>query len=126
MPATENSRRNVQEPTLANPSLPDHDRTKDEGMHAAIPTEMMEDPSTNVGSIQEGDSGSPGALDEAAITPPDQEFEQMISSGSGSNGGQIPEDPNNWLTSDPEQGYADGDPENRGESTADIMEGDRH
>ena len=126
MPATENGRRNTSQPTLENPSMPDHDRNLDKGMHAAIPREMLENDETRVGNVQEGDISTKGAMDENAITAPDQEFEQIIASGTQSNGGRIPEDPNNWLTSDSETGYGDGDPENRGESTVDEAAGDRH
>lgn len=125
MPATENSRRNEQQPVLENPSLPDHDRTVDEGMHAAVPREMMENQETRVGNIPEGDTNTRGGMDEAAIAPPDQEFTEMMESGR-THGVRIPEDPNNWLTSDAEAGYGDGDPENRGESLVDAMEGDKH
>lgn len=126
MPATENDRRNQQEPTLANPSMPDHDRTTDEGMHAAVPTEMLADPTTRVGGIQEGQANEGGGFDEAPIAAPDQEFGQVIQSGPAANHGRIPEDPNNWLTSDPEGGYQEGDPENRGDSLPDILEGNQH
>ena len=126
MPATENSRRNQAEPTLENPSLPDHDRNRDEGMHAAIPREMLDIEATKIGNIPEGDDGMAGSMNEAATAAPDQAFSQMIQSGTAGNNGRIPEDPNNWLTSDPEQGYSDGDPENRGESTVDEMDGDQH
>lgn len=125
MPATENNRRNEQRPVLENPSLPDHDRTKDEGMHAAVPREMMESQETRVGNIPEGDSVAKGAIDDTAISAPDQEFTEMMDTGIIRNS-RIPEDPNNWLTSDAEIGYGDGDPENRGESLVDAMEGDKH
>jgi hypothetical protein len=126
MPATENNRRNMQESVLEKPSMPDHDRTQDEGMHAAIPREMMENDETRVGNVQEGDTSADGSLDDDALAAPDQEFGQIMESGTRSNNGHIPEDPNNWLTSDSEQGYGDGDPENRGESLADIVENDKH
>lgn len=126
MPATENNRRNMQETVLENPSIPDHDRTKDEGMHAAIPREMMENDETHVGNVQESDSREGGSLSDDALAAPDQEFGQMIESGTRANQGHIPEDPNNWLTSDAEQGYGDGDPENRGESLVDALENDKH
>lgn len=126
MPATENDRRNRQETVLANPSLPDHDRSRDKGMHAAIPNETLGEQKTTVGRIQEGQDNEAGALDESAIAAPDQEFRQLIESGASANNGRIPEDPNNWLTSDAEDGYQEGDPENRGDSLPDILEGDRH
>jgi hypothetical protein len=126
MPATENDRRNMQEIVLEKPSMPDHDRTTDEGMHVAIPREMMENDETRVGNVQEGESLKGGSMDDDALAAPDQEFGQMIESGTRSNNGHIPEDPNNWLTSDAEQGYSDGDPENRGESLADVLENDKH
>ncbi len=126
MPASENDRRNQQEPTLANPSIPDHDRKNDEGMHAAIPREMLDSQPTMVGNIQEGEANVGGALNESPIAAPDQEFGQIMASGPAANNGLIPEDPNNWLTADPEIGYGEGDPESRGESLPDILEGDRH
>lgn len=126
MPATENNRRNMQETVLEKPSIPDHDRTLDEGMHAAIPREMMENDETRVGNIKEGDSDAGGALDDDSLAPPDQEFGEIIESGVRPRNARIPEDPNNWLTSDAEQGYGDGDPENRGESLADLVENDKH
>ncbi len=126
MPTTENDRRNQQILTLDNPSLPDHDRTRDEGMHTAVPREFLGNQETFVGGIQEGQPNEAGALDESPIAPPDQEFQQLIDSGVNANNGQIPEDPNNWLTSDPEQGYGEGDPENRGESLPDILEKTQH
>ena len=119
MPASENSRRNAQQPVLENPSMPDHDRTKDEGMHAAIPlesddAEMLEELRTDLDQTDE-------------LAPPDQEFEQMLTSGTQSNRGMIPDDPNNWLTSDrAPAGTDDLDPEDRGESQADIAEGIQH
>jgi hypothetical protein len=39
MPTTENDRRNLQQVTLEKPSMPDHDRRKDPGMHSAGSTE---------------------------------------------------------------------------------------
>lgn len=126
MPATENNRRNMQEPTLANPSLPDHDRTRDKGMHSAVPREMLDPNETMVGGIQEGQANQAGSLDERPIAAPDQEFGQLLKSGPNANSGRIPEDPNNWLTSDPEQGYGEGDPESRGDSLPDILDGGRH
>ncbi|RYZ64199.1 MAG: hypothetical protein EOP09_16320, partial [Proteobacteria bacterium] len=62
MPATENNRRNMQETVLEKPSMPDHDRTKDEGMHAAIPREMMENDETRVGNVQEGEKATGGSM----------------------------------------------------------------
>jgi hypothetical protein len=115
MPTTENDRRNQQQPILENPSLPDHDRTKDPGMHAAVPMESQEevDPDKEL-------------TDDLEIASPDQEFQQILEDGTRSNRGKIPEDPNNWLTSDPEVGTQDQDPENRGDSLPDIMDGDKH
>lgn len=110
MPASENSRRNMQETVLENPSIPDHDRTKDPGMHSAHP------------ETHEPEQSEHGALDESEIAAPDQEFGQILASGPGANQGRIPEDPNNWLTSDREKNYSDGDPENRGDSLPDMME----
>jgi hypothetical protein len=60
------------------------------------------------------------------LAPPDQEFAQILESGPSANRGRIPEDPNNWLTSDPEVGTQDLDPENRGESLVDDLNGDKH
>jgi hypothetical protein len=119
MPATENDRRNLQQPTLDNPSMPDHDRRNDEGMHAAIPDESREQEQLNVDS---------DLTDDADITAPDQEFGQILESGTTANGGRIPEDPNNWLTSDPGPGLGaqDMDPEDRGESLVDDLQGDKH
>ena len=116
MPATENDRLNRQEPVLTNPSLPDHDRRNDKGMHAAIPEETMKQETLDVDADLMDDS----------IEPPDQEFTQILESGTSSNGGRIPVDPNNFLTSDAEQGENDLDPERRGVSTVDIFEGERH
>ena len=113
MPTTENDRRNQAQPILENPSLPDHDRKQDPGMHAAVPEELRES--------QMG----PGALDEDEIAPPDQEFGQILQSGLEATQGRIHEDPNNWLTSDADKS-GDGDPEDRGESLVDAMEGDKH
>ena len=87
---------------------------------------MMENDETRVGNVQEGESLGGGSLDDDALAAPDQEFGQMIESGTRANNGLIPEDPNNWLTSDSETGYGDGDPENRGESLADLVENDKH
>ena len=116
MPTTENDRRNQQKLTLENPSLPDHDRKSDPGMHSAIPEETREQETINV------DADLTDEQDKLA--PPDQEFTQILESGTRSNRGRIPEDPNNWLTSDPEQGTQDQDPENRGTSLVDILDGD--
>ena len=112
MPTTENDRRNRQQPVLENPSMPDHDRTKDEGMHRARP-EQPEFP------IDAED------VDEATA-PPDQEFSEVLQSGFASNQGRIPDDPNNWLTSEPGKSLVDQDPEDRGESLPDILERDKH
>jgi hypothetical protein len=114
MPTTENDRRNRQQPVLENPSLPDHDRKNDPGMHTAVPEEFV-NPQTG-----------PGALDEEEIAPPDQEFGQVLQSGPDANQGRIPEDPNNWLTSDPSPGTNDRDPEDRGDSLPDILERTQH
>jgi hypothetical protein len=111
MPTTENDRRNLQQPVLEHPSMPDHDRTKDPGMHAAVPDESAE-----------LDVMGPGALDESEIAAPDQAFEQILKSGIESNKGRIPEDPNNWLTSDDDKSL-EHDPEDRGDSAPDILEG---
>lgn len=116
MPSTENDRLNQQQPVLTNPSLPDHDRRNDKGMHAAIPEETFEQDLMDVDADLMDDS----------IEPPDQEFGQILESGTTSNGGRIPIDPNNYLTSDREQGTQDLDPENRGESTVDDFDGDKH
>lgn len=117
MPTTENDRRNLQQPTLSNPSLPDHDRRQDQGMRSVVPDETRDQSVMNVDAE---------LADDAAITPPDQEFGQILESGTSANGGRIPEDPNNWLTSDPEIGTQDLDPENRGESLVDDLNGDKH
>lgn len=116
MPATENDRLNQQQPVLANPSLPDHDRTKDAGMHSAIPEETMEQSLMDVDADLMDDSQE----------PPDQEFGEILKAGTRSNGGRIPVDPNNSLTSDPQIGSNDLDPEDRGESTVDDYNGDKH
>ncbi len=116
MPATENDRLNLQQPVLSNPSLPDHDRRRDAGMHTAIPEETM---------AQELIDVDADLMDES-IEAPDQEFGQILKSGTASNGGRIPVDPNNFLTSDPEKGIDDMDPEDRGESTVDDFDGDKH
>lgn len=117
MPTTENDRRNLQQPILENPSLPDHDRTNDPGMHTAIPEEIRDQ------NVQAPDAE---LTDDSEIAAPDQEFAQILESGTIANRGRIPEDPNNWLTSDPEKGTQDLDPENRGDSLVDIMDNDRH
>jgi hypothetical protein len=111
MPATENDRRNIQQPTLERPSMPDHDRTRDPGMHSVMP-ENLEDEET-IALLNS---------DEDEIAPPDQEFGQMLESGMKANNGRIPEDPNNWLTSEPDKGSKDHDPESRGESLPDVQE----
>lgn len=117
MPTTENDRRNIQQPTLQNPSMPDHDRRKDEGMHSVIPDETRDQEMMNVDA---------DITDDSDISPPDQEFGQILESGTTANGGRIPEDPNNWLTSEPERGTQDLDPENRGESLVDDLNNDKH
>ena len=118
MPTTENDRRNLQQPTLEKPSMPDHDRTKDKGMHAANPEHLdnPEDLNIDADITDEGDR----------FAAPDQEFEQISESGPKANGGRIHEDPNNLLTSEPETSIDDQDPENRGESQPDILDGDKH
>lgn len=114
MPATENDRRNLQQPTLDKPSLPDHDRTRDDGMHQAQPATINENADEVVNMEEEG-------------AAPDQEFEQLMVSGTDATNGLMPDDPNNWLTSDPEKGeYREQDPENRGDSLPDLLERDRH
>lgn len=118
MPATENDRLNLQQPTLANPSMPDHDRRKDEGMHMAMPEESVEMALLDIDDgVIEQDSN---------IAPPDQEFGQVLESGTKANGGRIHDDPNNWLTSDKTLGSNDMDPEDRGESLVDDLDGDKH
>ena len=116
MPSTEYDRLNQQQPTLSNPSLPDHDRRKDEGMHTAIPEETLEQSFVDVDADLMDDS----------IEAPDQEFGQILESGTRANGGRIPVDPNNLLTSDPSPGLQDLDPEDRGDSTVDDYNGDKH
>lgn len=121
MPTTENDRRNQQEPVLARPSLPDHDRRKDPGMHTAVPEELREQE-----SLMQKDTTNPETPDIDNPPAPDQEFGQILTSGNNANQGRIPEDPNNWNTSDPEIGYQEMDPENRGDSLPDYVERDRH
>ena len=116
MPATENDRRNMQEQILEHPSLPDHDRRKDPGMHNAIPEEMLTAQDIEVDTLFEDDE----------IEAPDQEFAQILKSGTSSNQGKIHEDPNNWLTSDRDATSVEADLEDRGESLADIAEGIQH
>jgi hypothetical protein len=117
MPATENNRLNLGEPVLQNPSLPDHDRRNDKGMHAAIPEESMAQNDLDV------DMELMGSAEEA----PDQEFGQILEGGTTANGGRIPLDPNQNLTADNNRGEIDGDdPENWGESTVDDLNGDKH
>jgi len=117
MPSTENDRLNLGEPVLQNPSLPDHDRRKDAGMHAAVPEETMEQNSIDVDMD----------LMDTSEEPPDQEFGQILEAGTTANGGRIPIDPNNKLTSDEDpSGVGDEDPEDRGESTVDVLDGDKH
>lgn len=114
MPTTENDRLNRQLPVLEHPSLPDHDRRKDSGMHSAVP-----DPSADLEVMDKG------ALDDSEITPPDQAFGQILQGGVAANQGRIPEDPNNWLTADFDKSM-DHDPEDRGDSLPDIAERDQH
>ena len=118
MPATENGRRNAQESVLDKPSLPDHDRRRDEGMRSAMPSEQED-----IENLQELRDD----LDQTdRLAPPDQEFEQILTSGTRSNRGVIREDPNNWLTSDRAPRDSDLDPEDRGESQPDIADGIQH
>lgn len=118
MPATENDRRNQQKVILEKPSFPDHDRTQERGMHSAFPGELRERiESPNSKFIE---------FDEVQSAPPDQEFTQVLHSGASVNQGRIHEDPNNWLTSDHDDWDAEKDPENRGESLPDYIEGDKH
>lgn len=114
MPTTENDRRNLQQPVLEKPALPDHDRTQDEGMHRAIPDEFRER------------SEDTGSMEDEQLAPPDQEFGQVLQSGHSANQGRIPEDPNNALTSDKGGEYDEQDPEDRGESLPDYLERDKH
>ena len=117
MPTTENDRLNMGQPVLQNPSLPDHDRRKDSGMHAAIPEETM---------AQQGLDVDLELMDNSE-DPPDQEFRQILEAGTASTGGRIPIDPNNKLTSDEDpSGVGDEDPEDRGDSTVDDFDGDKH
>lgn len=117
MPASENDRLNQQQPVLANPSLPDHDRRNDKGMHTAIPETAMEQELLDVDAD----------LMDNSQEPPDQEFGEILAAGTRSNGGRIPVDPNNKLTSDKDpSGVGDEDPEDRGESTVDEFDGDKH
>ena len=118
MPSTENDRLNQQQPVLANPSLPDHDRRNDKGMHTAIPEGTLEQELIDVDADLMDDSEA----------PPDQEFGEILQAGTRSNGGRIPVDPNNSLTSDPLPGksQSDLDPEDRGDSTVDDYNNDKH
>jgi hypothetical protein len=109
MPSTENNRRNLQQPVLEQPSLPDHDRTKDQGMHEAHAVTIDAESAEKTVNMEPEDAA------------PDQAFEQMLASGPAANAGKIPSDPNNWLTSDP--AAADENPEDRGVSLPDIIEG---
>ena len=111
MPTTENDRRNRQQPVLEHPSLPDHDRRNDPGMHS-----VYVDPAAVADIVEE--------KDEEALAPPDQEFGQILKSGLAANAGRIPVDPNNFLTSDPDPS-PDQDPENRGDSLLDREDPDR-
>ena len=119
MPTTENDRLNIGEPVLQNPSLPDHDRRKDTGMHSA---------SLEARSVKElRDVDLDLELLDYGEAPPDQEFSEILHSGPKSNGGRIPVDPNNKLTSDDDPpGVGDEDPEDRGDSTVDDYDGDKH
>lgn len=116
MPTTENDRRNQQKPVLENPSPPDHDRSKDPGMRRV--------------RIDPADAAPIGLRDEIlgveddATAPPDQEFSQILQSGPRANEGRMPDDPNNWLTADPDLS-PEQDPENRGESLPDLEDPDR-
>lgn len=123
MPTTENDRRNLQEPVLAQPSLPDHDRRNDPGMHSVVPHEIQEQQEQ---VKKDATQINPETPDVDNPPPPDQEFGQILASGHNANQGRIPEDPNNWNTSDPEKGYSEMDPENRGDSLPDYLERDRH
>lgn len=135
MPTSENDRRNLQKPVLEQPSLPDHDRRKDAGMHSARPdtideAELMAKERYPTRSHPEIEMDL-GALDEdeSETAPPDQEFSQILQSGPRANQGRIPDDPNNWLTSNKEniyQDYQEQDPENRGESLPDSLEQIKH
>jgi hypothetical protein len=117
MPATENDRLNLGQPVLANPSLPDHDRRNDKGMHSVIPEDTTDQAMMDVDLD----------LMDNSEEPPDQEFGQILATGTKSNGGRIPIDPNNKLTSDDDpSGVGDEDPEDRGESTVDEYDGDKH
>ena len=113
MPTTENDRLNQQKPVLERPSMPDHDRKRDPGMHAAVPNE-----------IQASDIGPGGALDEREIAANDQEFTQILNGGTSANQGIFHDDPNNSLTSDMNKSL-DQDPEDRGESTVEADDPDR-
>jgi len=113
VPTTENDRRNQQAPVLQNPSLPDHDRRRDPGMHSVCLEPEQFDPL------------GPSAPDESDRAAPDAEFGEILHSGTKSNQGKIPVDPNNLLTSDSDASV-EQDPEDRGESLPDIMDGDQH
>jgi hypothetical protein len=113
MPTTENDRLNQQKPVLERPSLPDHDRNKDPGMHSAMPNEL-----------QAGETGPGGALDEAEVASNDQEFTQMLNGGTAASNGVFHDDPNNSLTSDMDKSL-DQDPEDRGDSTVDANDPDK-
>lgn len=116
MPTTENERRNQQKPVLENPSPPDHDRRKDRGMR-----KVRIDPS-QASEIDISDDIR--GVEDDAIAPPDQEFSQLLESGARANEGRIPDDPNNWLTADPDKS-PEQDPENRGDSLPDLEDPDR-
>jgi hypothetical protein len=109
MPSTENNRRNLQQPTLEHPSMPDHDRTKDKGMHEVHAQTVSENQDEVVNP-------------ETEKAAPDQEFDQILTSGPAANNGRMPDDPNNWLTSDSDNTASEGDPEDRGVSLPDILE----
>lgn len=117
MPTTENDRLNQGMPVLQNPSMPDHDRKRDAGMHTAIPEETTEQQMMDVDQD----------LMDNSQEAPDQEFGEILEAGTRANGGRIPIDPNNKLTSDEDpSGVGDEDPEDRGESTVDDYQGDKH
>jgi hypothetical protein len=116
MPTTENDRRNAQQPVLENPSLPDHNRTRDAGMHEAHPHDIADEETMAILAEQEEN-----------MSPADQEFEQILNTGTQASNGLIHDDPNNWITSDPEKdGVGDQDPEDRGESLPDILDNTKH
>lgn len=115
MPANENERRNQQKPVLENPSPPDHDRRNDPGMRKVRIDPNLTSPI---------DLNELHGADDDATAPPDQEFSQILESGARANEGRIPDDPNNWLTADPDPS-PEQDPENRGDSLPDLEDPDR-